>query len=329
MEPANILIVEDEIIVAMELEEKLRSLGYRVAGIVSSGEAAIRRVDETKPDLVLMDIRLQGDMDGIDAAKAIHSVSDVPVVFLTAYADEATVQRAKPVLPMGYLIKPFSEAELRTTIEISLYKHSAEAANKDVTSGFAASVKLLGAGLVMTDANGFITYMNAAGEALTGWSGREAVGLHFTEVLRLKELTTGEILDNPIKKPLTAGGVTGQFQNMLVTGADTEVYVTTNVSPITDEMGDFKGVILAFQESSKDIQQSSDWYDLAANLYLSASLCASDGEYAKAESFYSRALLLFERNLGSDHPRVANVLSDLASLRKKMELHPGEDDPAG
>jgi PAS domain S-box-containing protein len=126
MESAKILIVEDEKIVARDIENRLKSFGYAVAAVVSTGEAAIKKAAETRPDLVLMDILLKGDMDGVKAAEQIHDRFDIPIIYLTAFADDKTLQRAKITEPYGYIIKPFEERELRTTIEIALYKHTME-----------------------------------------------------------------------------------------------------------------------------------------------------------------------------------------------------------
>ena len=118
----KILIVEDEMITALGIQEHLERLGYTVPTIACSGEEAVTAAAETQPDLILMDIRLKGEMDGVDAAKKIRDRFDVPIVFLTAHADERTVERAKVIEPSGYIIKPHSEAELRSTIEVALYK---------------------------------------------------------------------------------------------------------------------------------------------------------------------------------------------------------------
>jgi PAS domain S-box-containing protein len=119
----RVYIVEDEAIVADDLAETLRSQGYTVAGTANSGETAIQDIARTAPDLVLMDIHLNGEMDGIGVAAAIHRVSDVPVIYLTAYADKALLERAKLTGPYGYIIKPFDERELQSIIEMARYKY--------------------------------------------------------------------------------------------------------------------------------------------------------------------------------------------------------------
>jgi 1,2-diacylglycerol 3-beta-glucosyltransferase len=122
MEPASVIIVEDEKITAMELKQKLVEVGYSVPAMISNGEEAINTVAELRPDLVLMDIVLQGKMDGIQAAQKISSL-DIPVVFLTAYSDKGTLQRAKSASPYGYIIKPYPDKELQLVIETALQKH--------------------------------------------------------------------------------------------------------------------------------------------------------------------------------------------------------------
>lgn len=126
MEKPAIFIVEDEAIVANDLKETLLSLEYRVAGIAKSGELALETVKETRPDLVLMDIHLAGEMDGVETAGKIHILYNIPVIYLTAYADKILLDRAKITEPYGYVIKPYDERELHSIIEMALYKHRVE-----------------------------------------------------------------------------------------------------------------------------------------------------------------------------------------------------------
>jgi two-component system cell cycle sensor histidine kinase/response regulator CckA len=119
----EILIVEDEAVVRMDIEEKLKSMGYQVSGYATSGEGATRKVEQLNPDLVLMDIEIEGQLNGIEAANLIKSQFDIPVVFVTAHVDEKTIERVKDSQPFGYLPKPINENGLRATIEMALYKH--------------------------------------------------------------------------------------------------------------------------------------------------------------------------------------------------------------
>jgi PAS domain S-box-containing protein len=126
MDEARVLIVEDERIVALDMQSQLQNMGYAVQEIVSYGEDAVHRVAAGRPDLVLMDIHLKGEMDGIEAAHRIRTQFDIPVIYLTAFADQDTLDRAKLTAPFGYVLKPFEERELRATIEMALYRHRAE-----------------------------------------------------------------------------------------------------------------------------------------------------------------------------------------------------------
>jgi CheY-like chemotaxis protein len=120
---AKILLAEDENIVALDIKSRLISLGYAVLAVVSSGEDAIRKAAETRPDLVLMDIKLKGEMDGIEAAAQIKARFDIPVIYLTAYVDKDTMERARQTDPLGYVTKPYEEEDLTRTIEMALTHH--------------------------------------------------------------------------------------------------------------------------------------------------------------------------------------------------------------
>jgi len=126
MEQVRILIVEDDRLMARITHDRLVEMGYRISGIVTSGEDAISSVKDDIPDLVLMDIRLNGEMDGIEAASQIHLNSNVPIIYLTAHADDGFLSRAKLTTPLGYILKPCEPATLKAAIEIALYRHSME-----------------------------------------------------------------------------------------------------------------------------------------------------------------------------------------------------------
>jgi CheY-like chemotaxis protein len=123
---ASVMVVEDEGITAIDIESRLTRLGYRVTAVASSGAQAIDKALKTHPDIVLMDIRLKGGMDGVEAAAEIHARFGIPVTYLTAYADDETLTRAQSTVPYGYLVKPFAERELHATIQMALYRHRIE-----------------------------------------------------------------------------------------------------------------------------------------------------------------------------------------------------------
>lgn len=142
----RILIIEDEAIVAADLQDRLEQLGYEVIGTASNGVDALRLLDKDQPDLVLSDIMIQGDLDGTQVATKIRDRFKLPVIFLTAYSSESVVARAKAAGPFGYLLKPFEERELQISIEMALYKHRMEAEREQLVHELQdalAKVKLL------------------------------------------------------------------------------------------------------------------------------------------------------------------------------------------
>jgi two-component system, response regulator PdtaR len=126
MASERIMIVEDESIVAMGIKHKLEDLGYEVVGIVATGEGAVQTALKTEPDLILMDIVLKGDMDGIEAAQQIHRRLDTPIIYITAYSDEEVLERARITEPYGYILKPFKKSEINANIQMAIYKHQCD-----------------------------------------------------------------------------------------------------------------------------------------------------------------------------------------------------------
>lgn len=186
MSTSTILVVEDEPIVAIDLEQRLTRLGYEVVGIVPSAEGAIQKAAELGPDIVLMDIRLQGEMDGIDAAEQIHRSTDTPIIFLTAFADERTIRRVKADEPAGYLLKPFDERELEVALVAALHRRQTMRRIRAGEEWLATILRGIAGAVIAADADGKIGYMNPVAEQLTGWSRNEALGRAVEEVLRTR-----------------------------------------------------------------------------------------------------------------------------------------------
>jgi len=215
MAKAKILVVEDEIIIARELEARLQEIGYEVVGIAATGAEAIALAEEEHPDVVLMDIVLKGDMDGIEAATHIRSDFRIPVIYLTAFTDKATLARAQATQPYAYLVKPFAERELYANIEMALYKHRVESRFRAMETWFAASMQKIADGVLATAGlDGCISYINPAGEEITGWTKADAVGRNVRDIFRLTR-REGENSFDPIQS-IIADGITMELKDVFL-----------------------------------------------------------------------------------------------------------------
>lgn len=208
MSAIKILVVEDEVITARVISEELTSLGYIVTDTVTTDEAALDSVCQNMPDLVLMDIILRGSaQDGIAIATILREEFQIPIVYITAHTDEATLNRAKISEPFGYLVKPFDERDLRVVIETSLYKHQMERQLAEREDFLSTILKSTSDAVIATDSVATVTYMNPAAESLTGWSHLEALGRNVTEVVQFIDENSGAEVANPVPSVLQTGEV--------------------------------------------------------------------------------------------------------------------------
>jgi len=255
----RVLIVEDEKIVAEDLHDMLERLNYQVIGLASSGEEAIQMTEANHPDLVLMDIRLKGDMDGIEAAEAIWAQFETPVTYLTAYADESTLERAKATLPFGYILKPFEERDLRTTVEIALYKHRMETTIKKMEGWYASALDSLTDAVIATNAQGGITFMNPAAETLTGWSLRQVLGKKFNETFRISSATQPHSLSAPLEIPAasTPDRSLARPVGMLRTKDGHKHRIEYSVTPIKGDEDQITGNLVVFHQMASQRETRS------------------------------------------------------------------------
>jgi PAS domain S-box-containing protein len=251
---ASILIVEDNNIVMLELKDRLEEMSYKVVDTASSGFDAIQKAELHQPDLIIMDIRLKGDMDGIDTSATIRGKMDVPIVYLTAHADDNTLQRAKITEPYGYIIKPFEERELNTTLEMALYKHAMEKKLKESEHWLSATIKSIGDALIATDSNGTIKLINHIAEELTGWNYQDAFGKNIQEVFILNDENHIKLNENPVIVTLNKGSIEGGINHFLVAKNHIEVPVDFSSAPINYANDDVAGVVLVFRDITERIK---------------------------------------------------------------------------
>jgi len=257
MKNLQILVVEDESLVAKDIANMVRGLGYNVSAVVSTGEEAIAIAGKSQPDIILMDIVLKGRIDGIEAAQHIWENFSIPVVYLTAYADEATLQRAKVTEPFGYILKPFDERELQTTIEMAFFKAQMEKKLRERERWLSTVLRSIGDGVIAVDRNGRVTFMNGVAEKLTGWSQDEILMKPLSGFIQIPE--AGEGADAAVS------------ESVLTMRDGTPITIEQSVSPIYDEKKENFGSvhiirdIRARKKTEEEIRQSYARHQKALN----------------------------------------------------------------
>ena len=240
----QILVVEDETIIALNLRENLESLGYAVVGIAASGEKAVEKATQLRPDLVLMDIRLKGDMDGIQAAQQIWESLSIPVIFVTGHSDQSTLERATITAPFGYVLKPVKERELSVAIAIALQRYEREQLLSAILRG-------MGDGVIVVDKEHRVKSLNKVAESLTGWQVSEARERQLTEVLNLVDEQTQQPVDNPVTAVLQQDTIIYLQENTLLMSKNgATIPIGDSAAPIKDNKGALAGAVMVFRDIS-------------------------------------------------------------------------------
>lgn len=246
---ASILVAEDEGIIAKDLERRLVRQGYAVSAVVASGEDAIRKAGELRPNLVLMDIVLYGDIDGIDAAGVIRQRFDIPVIYLTAYADDGILERAKLTEPYGYVIKPFEDRDIHSAIEIALYRHALERKVRDSEKWLSTILQSIGDGVIVADAGGGVTFMNPIAEDLTGWSLADAKEKAMGEVFNILSEEDPEFCEDPFGRIIACSSATRFSNDTVLLGRNgSQRMISHSGAPIRDKNDAVLGVVLVFRD---------------------------------------------------------------------------------
>ena len=251
MESAKIMVVEDEGIIAQDIKNCLENLGYTVPEVVFTGHEAIEKAGKIRPDLILMDIVLKGDIDGIETATEIKSRYSIPIVYLTAYEDDKTLKRAKLTEPLGYILKPFEERYLRSSIEMALYKHKMESKLKENERWLGTILRSVGEAVIVTDDIGKINFMNPTAEALTGWTLSEVSGKEIYSLLKIIDEDTKRDIESPVVRVLQNNITLGRSNHaLLIAKGGAEIPIDHSASPMLDANGELTGVVLVLQNIS-------------------------------------------------------------------------------
>jgi PAS domain S-box-containing protein len=253
VEPYSILVVEDERIVARDLQETLCALGYDAFAIASSAEEALARASERRPDIALLDIRIKGKLDGIETAALLRERFGVPVIYLTAHADEATLERAKKTEPQGYLIKPVKSAELHSAIEVSRHRVALERRAREAEAALRASearyrliVETAREGICITNLQGRFAYTNRRMEELVGYGPGELLGKHFVDIMDEETAARGLATFERRRRGESEGS---EWRLKRADGRD--VWVHAEASPVKVD-GEFFGVLAMLTDVTEE-----------------------------------------------------------------------------
>ncbi|MEM0952818.1 MAG: EAL domain-containing protein [Pseudomonadota bacterium] len=253
MSRARIMVVEDEVLVCKDISNRLTSLGYEVAACVGRGADAIEAARRENPDLILMDINLRDEIDGIEAAQAIHQAQDLPIIFCTAYSNDEILERAKITTPYGYILKPFDNRELEINIEIALYKHAAERSLQETEWRLNTTLSNISEGVIGTDTEGRVILINPVAEALTGTRMSDVRGMSIWQLLELHDFDTHGRGVNLKTTVLRKGRSLKRLRQYLITRNGDETPVELNARPIPgdDRYREAVGMVI----SLRDIRQ--------------------------------------------------------------------------
>ncbi len=241
----RVLVVDDERIVAEDISECLGNMGCDIVGVAMTGADAIALARRHRPDLVLMDVCLAGDMDGIQAATLIRDELEIPAVFLTAYSDGGVLTRSKLADPAGYIVKPFEETNLRSTVEIALHKSSMERSLRQNHEWFVTILASMGDGVLVADAQGMVRFMNPAAEQLTGWDSFRVLGRQATHVLPLYDARTGDRRPHPVE---SAGEQRDHADTLLLRADGSTMAIDLSSAPVRNRHAEITGTVLIFRD---------------------------------------------------------------------------------
>lgn len=244
----RVLVVEDEGLIALDIATRLAALGHQIIGTVATAEEAIAQAGAA--DVVLMDIHIDGPDDGIAAAQEIRARHDVPVVFLTAHADRATLERAKGAGPFGYIVKPLGPASLHTSIELAVHSHRMESQLEQHEAWLRTTLASVADAIVVADTGGRVRVLNHAAETLTGWNTANGIGQRLESVVRLKEEESGNDLGDPAPLAILRGAPVALDRGLRLISKDgREIAVEGTVSPVSSPSEPL-GVVLALRDVS-------------------------------------------------------------------------------
>ena len=338
----RIMIVEDESIISLDIKNSLLRLGYEIAGVAASGDSAIRKIQDSQPDLILMDIHLKGEMTGIDVSRHVKANFHIPIVYLTANSDDSTFKAANQTDPYAYLLKPFTEKEIGIAIEIALRKHEKEQIVRSSEHWYAIAFQSLSEAVVATDRHGDVVFMNALAESITGWTFQEALDRPLTDILqfqrKIQQFDSVEIkgsVSSILNATLRGSNVVPMPHDALIRGkASQATPVKGRAVAIRDSTGQITGSLFTFEpatdknaDSEKERSRIAELTPLSlADAFSSADSGAQAGKKAISQkeidcikSFIESFINQRPTSTFSSTDLVASYGKDLKTLSSRTE----------
>lgn len=308
MTKTRVMVVEDESIVAKNIQARLKQLGYIVPATFSSGEEALENIENIKPNLVLMDIVLDGKIDGLQTAEIIHNKYKIPIVYLTAYADDITLEKAKKSVPYGYLVKPFEITELKSAIEIALNSYINQQKLIEESERLEKSFNAISNSVIVVDKEGFINLANTQSELSMGIDNSSLRGQEFTKYIKIPESLS--IIDFIVKNQ--------HIHTQLLNKSNSYIPICLESNPIKNEMGSAIGSLIKFNISNdKDINpciksKSENYEDILKDKHISMGIMAQP-----------KLLIEAIRNLIGQNKDIDIMFeeSDYKNLEDKLRYH--------
>ncbi|MBL7924982.1 MAG: response regulator [Bacteroidia bacterium] len=249
MSKTRILVVEDESIVAKDIQKSLEKLGYEVPATASSAAAAYEKLEEIQPDLVFLDIKLKGEEDGIHIAGHIREKYNIPVIFLTSYVDQETLDRAKVTEPYGYIVKPFNESDLKTTVEMALFKFSKDREVRDSQQRLANALAKVEESIIVVDTEGRVSYLNEKAENLLGYSTTSAIGMDAFQLFVLEEEGGVAVKKDELLAKMRKDEPWENHDCFLLVKRDnSSLNISASASPIHDEKNQYLGCAIVISD---------------------------------------------------------------------------------